>query len=229
MSLEAGTRLGSYEIVALLGAGGMGQVYRAKDSRLKREVALKVLPADVAGDRERLARFQREAEVLASLNHPNIAQIHGFEADALVMELVEGEELAVDALCRDGRTLIASAKTREAFRAGLAMEFRIIDRPDLLGYSRALVEAIGLDHLVNVQFLGDRLLEINPRISTLIYQPDLNLPWLAVKRALGELTDDEVAAHDPHTRIGRRVTRYYEQTEYEDPATRGSDRPPGRP
>src|SRR6188472_955357 len=94
MSLEAGTRLGSYEIVALLGAGGMGQVYRAKDSRLKREVALKVLPADVAGDRERLARFQREAEVLASLNHPNIAQIHGFEADALVMELVEGEDLA---------------------------------------------------------------------------------------------------------------------------------------
>jgi hypothetical protein len=147
----------------------------------------------------------------------------------LVMELVEGDELAVDALCASGRTLVASAKTREAFRAGLAMEFRIIDRPDLLGYSRALVEAIGLDHLVNVQFLGDRLLEINPRISTLIYQPDLNLPWLAVKRALGELTDDEVAAYDPHTRIGRRVTRYYEQTEYEDQSTTESDRPPGRP
>ena len=152
----------------------------------------------------------------------------GFPA-MLVMELVEGDELAVDALCASGRTLVASAKTREAFRAGLAMEFRIIDRPDLLGYSRALVEAIGLDHLVNVQFLGDRLLEINPRISTLIYQPDLNLPWLAVRRAQGELTDDEVAAHDPRTHIGRRVTRYYEQAEYEDPATRGSDRPPGRP
>ena len=120
----------------------------------------------------------------------------GFPA-MLVMELVEGDELAVDALCASGRTLVASAKTREAFRAGLAMEFRIIDRPDLLGYSRALVEAIGLDHLVNVQFLGDRLLEINPRISTLIYQPDLNLPWLAVRRALGELTDDEVAAARP--------------------------------
>jgi len=94
MSLAPGMRLGSYEIVALLGAGGMGQVYRAKDSRLKREVALKVLPADVAGDPERLARFQREAEVLASLNHPNIAQVYGIEANALVMEIVEGEDLA---------------------------------------------------------------------------------------------------------------------------------------
>ena len=72
----------------------MGEVYRAKDSKLKREVALKVLPADVANDRERMARFQREAEVLASLNHPNIAQIYGLEDNALVMELVEGEDLA---------------------------------------------------------------------------------------------------------------------------------------
>jgi serine/threonine-protein kinase len=94
MSLAPGTRLGSYEIVALLGAGGMGQVYRANDSRLKREVALKVLPDDVAGHPERLARFQREAEVLASLNHPNIAQVYGIDATALVMELVEGEDLA---------------------------------------------------------------------------------------------------------------------------------------
>ena len=133
----------------------------------------------------------------------------------LVMELVEGEELAVDALCRGGRTLVASTKTREAFRAGLAMEFRIIDRPDLLAHSRALVEAMGLDWLVNVQFLGDRLLEVNPRISTLIYQHDLNLPWLAVKLALGELSEDEVAAFDSRTEPDRRVTRYYEQVEYE--------------
>ena len=98
IALPSGTRLGSYEILSALGAGGMGEVYRAKDSKLKRDVALKVLPADVAGDRERLARFQREAEVLASLNHPNIAHIHGLEeADgvtALVMELVEGEDLS---------------------------------------------------------------------------------------------------------------------------------------
>jgi carbamoylphosphate synthase large subunit len=132
----------------------------------------------------------------------------------LVMELVEGEELAVDVLCRGGRTLIASAKTREAFRAGLAMQFRIIDRPDLLRYSRDLVEALGLDWIVNVQFLGDRLLEVNPRISTLIYQPDLNLAWLAVKLALGEISEAELAALDGRTVIGRRVTRFYEQVEY---------------
>jgi Tol biopolymer transport system component/predicted Ser/Thr protein kinase len=94
MALAAGTRLGIYEVVAPLGAGGMGDVYRARDSRLKREVALKVLSEAFAGDAERMARFQREAEVLAALNHPNIAQIYAVEESALVMELVDGETLA---------------------------------------------------------------------------------------------------------------------------------------
>ena len=98
MSLASRTRLGSYEISARIGQGGMGEVYRATDTNLKRQVALKVLPADVASDVERLARLQREAEVLASLNHPNIAAIYGIERTdgvlALVMELVEGPTLA---------------------------------------------------------------------------------------------------------------------------------------
>ena len=98
MALAPGTLLGPYEIDSALGAGGMGEVYRATDTNLKRQVAIKVLPDAVATDSERLARFQREAEVLASLNHPNIAAIHGLErADgqtALVMELVEGPTLA---------------------------------------------------------------------------------------------------------------------------------------
>jgi len=93
-----GTRLGSYELIAKLGEGGMGEVYRAKDTRLNREVAIKVLPVAVAQDAERLARFKREAQVLASLNHPNIAAIHGLdEANGtlfLVLEIVEGEDLA---------------------------------------------------------------------------------------------------------------------------------------
>jgi serine/threonine protein kinase len=89
--MTPGTKIGVYEIVALIGAGGMGEVYRAKDTKLKREVALKVLPDAFATDPERMARFQREAEVLASLNHTNIAQIYGVEDRALVMELVEGE------------------------------------------------------------------------------------------------------------------------------------------
>ena len=98
MALTPGTRLGVYEITAQIGAGGMGEVYRATDSNLKRSVAIKVLPASVAGDADRLARFQREAEVLAALNHPNIGAIYGLEktsdVTALIMELVEGEDLS---------------------------------------------------------------------------------------------------------------------------------------
>ena len=98
MALTPATRLGPYEIVAPLGAGGMGEVYRARDTKLNRDVAIKVLLPAVANDPDRLARFSREAQVLASLNHPNIAHIHGLEeADgvtALVLELVEGDDLA---------------------------------------------------------------------------------------------------------------------------------------
>jgi eukaryotic-like serine/threonine-protein kinase len=98
MAIQSGTHLGYYEILAPLGAGGMGEVYRARDGKLGRDVALKVLPEAFARDAERMARFQREAKVLASLNHPNIATIHGLEdsgaTHALVMELVEGPTLA---------------------------------------------------------------------------------------------------------------------------------------
>ena len=91
--IGAAAQLGPYRIEAPIGAGGMGEVYRAKDTRLKRDVALKVLPEAFANDPERMARFQREAEVLASLNHPNIAQIYGVEEHALIMELVDGDPL----------------------------------------------------------------------------------------------------------------------------------------
>ena len=94
-TLISGTRIGAYEILSALGAGGMGQVYRARDTKLDREVAIKVLPDAVAHDHDRLARFAREAKVLASLNHPNIAQIYGLEENALVMELVTGSTLSV--------------------------------------------------------------------------------------------------------------------------------------
>ena len=98
MSFTPGTRLGVYEITAQIGEGGMGQVYRATDTKLKRQVAIKILPPSLAADADRLARFQREAEVLASLNHPHIAAIYGLEevrgVTALVMELVEGEDLS---------------------------------------------------------------------------------------------------------------------------------------
>ena len=98
MALQVGSRLAHYEVTALIGEGGMGQVYRATDTKLKRQVALKILPEAFSADPERLARFQREAQVLASLNHPGIAAIYGIEeaegTRALVLELVEGPTLA---------------------------------------------------------------------------------------------------------------------------------------
>ena len=96
MSLSPGARLGPYEIVGAIGAGGMGEVYRARDMKLHRDVAIKVLPELFAADPERLARFEREAQSLAALNHPNIAQIFAVieQPPALAMELVDGEDLS---------------------------------------------------------------------------------------------------------------------------------------
>jgi serine/threonine protein kinase len=112
MSLIPGAKLGPYEILALLGAGGMGEVYRAHDTKLGRDVAIKVLPEAFAHDPDRLARFQREAKMLASLNHPNIATIHGLEqsndTSYLVMELVSGETLQ-QRVAREGRLPIEEA------------------------------------------------------------------------------------------------------------------------
>ena len=133
--LSSGTRLGAYEISAQIGAGGMGEVYRAVDSRLKRSVAIKVLPASVAGDPDRLARFQREAEVLAALNHPNIGAIYGLEKTpdltALVMELVEGEDLSAHVArgpiavattpCRSPRRSPKRSSTRTSTASSIAI------------------------------------------------------------------------------------------------------------
>ena len=109
MSLQTGARLGPYAILSTLGAGGMGEVYRARDAKLNRDVAIKVLLPTVANDPDRLARFSREAQVLASLNHPNIAQIYGVEeangVTALVMELVDGEDLS-QRIARDRKSVV---------------------------------------------------------------------------------------------------------------------------
>src|SRR5213593_2804285 len=111
MTLSTGARLGVYEVVAPIGAGGMGEVYRARDTKLNRDVAIKVLPVAFASNAERLARFTREAQTLAALNHPNIAHIHGLEESAglraLVMELVDGDDLSV--LIARGPMLLADA------------------------------------------------------------------------------------------------------------------------
>src|ERR1700740_908068 len=112
MPISTGSRLGSYELLAQIGAGGMGEVYQAHDTKLGRDVAIKVLPEAFAHDAERLSRFQREAKMLAALNHPNIATIHGLErsngTSYLVMELVSGETLA-DRIRREGALPVEEA------------------------------------------------------------------------------------------------------------------------
>ena len=131
LSLTPGTHLGPYEIGALLGAGGMGEVYRARDTKLDRDVAIKVLPDTFAHDPERLARFEREAKTLAALNHPNIAHIHGFEDStgvrALVLELVDGPTLA-DRLARGSIPLTES----------LGIAIQLVDALDA-AHERAIV------------------------------------------------------------------------------------------
>jgi Tol biopolymer transport system component/tRNA A-37 threonylcarbamoyl transferase component Bud32 len=132
LGLSPGTRIGPYEVVALLGSGGMGEVYRARDTELDRDVALKILPQAFAADPERLARFEREAKTLAALNHPNIAAIFGIASGrstagdphagvrALVMELVPGRTL--DEVCGDGRPLSPNAAVRIAAQIAEALE-----------------------------------------------------------------------------------------------------------
>src|SRR5262245_13948970 len=126
MTLTPGTTLGHYEIKSKLGEGGMGEVYRARDTKLDRDVALKTLPPQLAADPERLARFEREAKTLAALNHPNIAAIYGLEGQALVMELVEGQDLSTDTALSLPDTLAIARQIADALEA--AHEAGIVHR-----------------------------------------------------------------------------------------------------
>jgi len=123
MTLTSGARVGPYEIFSALGAGGMGEVDRARDTRLKRDVAVKVLPDAFASDPDRLARFQREAEVLATLNHPNIAAVYGLEEGAIVLELVEGptvaDRIAQGAIPVDDARVMENETNRRARRVNV--------------------------------------------------------------------------------------------------------------
>ncbi len=148
--LTPGTKLGAYEVAAALGAGGMGEVYRARDTRLGRDVALKVLPEALAQDAERLARFRREAQVLASLNHPNIAAIYGFEDSgarhALVMELVEGPTLA-ERIAGE-RKGSSSAGTRSDAKVSTAQQSRStpIAMDEALAIAKQIAEGLEYAH-----------------------------------------------------------------------------------
>jgi carbamoyl-phosphate synthase large subunit len=129
----------------------------------------------------------------------------------MLMEYVEGPEHTVDALVDSGELVLHQTKTREGVETGVAMAFRTVERPVLLEAARHVCRAFGLDWFVNVQFIGDRLLEVNPRVSTFVYQEDFILPYLGIKYALGELDGPALAAAQARVRTTRRTVRYYDQ------------------
>jgi carbamoyl-phosphate synthase large subunit len=135
--------------------------------------------------------------------------------DLLVMELATGAERTIDGIGDGREILLGHAKTREAMRAGLAMYFVTLDDPELMRIGNQLVAELAIEHFFNIQLVGDYVIEINPRISTIVYQEDLNIPYLGVKRALGEISDDELRAYATRIRPGRTALRYFDQLEFD--------------
>ena len=135
--------------------------------------------------------------------------------DLIVMELATGGEKTIDGIANGEEIVLGHPKTREAMRAGLAMFFVTLDDPKLLRIGNLIVVELGIEHFFNIQLVGDHVIEINPRISTIVYQEDLNLPYLGVKRAVGEISDDELRTYAARIRPGRTALRYFDQLEFD--------------
>ncbi|MHB8471082.1 MAG: ATP-grasp domain-containing protein [Gaiellaceae bacterium] len=135
--------------------------------------------------------------------------------DLLVMELATGGERTIDGIADGERVVLGHPKTREAMRAGLAMYFVTLDDPALMEIADRIVRELRIEWFFNIQLVGDKVIEINPRISTIVYQEDLDLPWLGVKRALGEISDEELAALRARVRTGRTALRFFAQVEWD--------------
>jgi hypothetical protein len=131
------------------------------------------------------------------------------------MELATGGERTIDGIANGERIVLGHAKTREGMRAGLAMYFVTLDDPELMELAEKIVRELRIEHFFNIQLVGKHVIEINPRISTIVYQDDLNLPYLGIKRALGEISDDELATLRSRVRPGRTALRYFDQVEWD--------------
>ncbi len=133
------------------------------------------------------------------------------------MEYVDAPEITVDLFADKGEVVFHQTRTREEFLTGLAMAFKTIDRPDLVELRRKVVRHLGLDYFQSVQWIGGRLLEINPRVSTFVYQEDFIIPYLGIKYALGELDAEGVALAQSRARaFSRRSVRYYDQVFWDE-------------
>ena len=171
------------------------------------------------------ASADRHEQLLS--NRPGVAEALRLEdlldllgddpTELLVMELATGKERTIDGIAVGGRIALGHPKTREAMRAGLAMYFETLDDPGLMDVARRIVAELVLDHFFNIQLVGECVIEINPRISTVVYQEDLNLPYLGIKHALGEISEEELGALASRVRPTRRALRYFDQVEWDAP------------
>jgi carbamoylphosphate synthase large subunit len=169
------------------------------------------------------ASADRHEQLLS--NRPGVAEALRLEdllellgddpTELLVMELATGKERTIDGIAAGGRIALGHPKTREEMRAGLAMYFETLDDPALMDVAGRIVAELELDHFFNIQLVGDHVIEINPRISTMVYQEDLNLPYLGIKHALGEISEEELGALASRVRPTRRVLRYFDQVEWD--------------
>jgi carbamoyl-phosphate synthase large subunit len=192
----------------------------------ERDVCMKpVFSSGSRGFRILSASADRQEQLLS--NRPGVAGALQLEEllellprvggpELLVMELAAGKERTVDGIASGGRIVLGHPKTREAIRAGLAMYFETLDDPALITVASRIVAELELDHFFNIQLVGDHVIEINPRISTVVYQEDLNLPYLGIKHALGEISDEDLAAFGNRVRPTRRALRYFDQVEWDE-------------
>jgi len=189
------------------------------------EVALKpIFSSGSRGFRILSASADRRDQLLT--NRPGMAEALRLEdllellgddqTELLVMELATGKERTIDGFAERGKIVLGHPKTREAMRAGLAMYFETLDDPALMDVAAKIVAELELDHFFNIQLVGEHVIEINPRISTIVYQEDLNLPYLGVKHALGELSAEEAATYRKRIRPSRRALRYFDQVEWDE-------------
>jgi carbamoyl-phosphate synthase large subunit len=135
--------------------------------------------------------------------------------ELLVMELAVGGERTIDGIGDGRRVVLGHPKTRESLRAGLAMFFETLADDGLMELADRIVAGLEIEHFFNIQLVGDLVIEVNPRISTIVYQEDLNLPYLGVKRALGEIADHELGSYAARVRPGRSALRYFDQVEWD--------------
>jgi carbamoyl-phosphate synthase large subunit len=167
------------------------------------------------------ARADRRQQLLE--NRPGVAEALRLEElvelvgdeEMLVMELAAGKERTIDGIAERGRIVLGHPKTREEMRAGLAMYFETLDDPELMELAAQIVLQLELDHFFNIQLVGEHVIEVNPRISTIVYQDDLNIPYLGIKHALGEISAEELASYADRARPTRRALRYFDQVEWD--------------